>query len=70
MDIPNTPTAANPHGYVAFYNGKRIEFYAANLYDAKCKAVAAFKAPRSKQHMVSVWLCEQDGKPVTHVADF
>lgn len=54
------------NGYVCFYNSKRIELQAKDLWDAKQKAVAQFKAPRSKQHLVSVVLAEKDGKPVVH----
>ena len=57
-------------GYVAFYNGKQIELYASSLYDAKQKAVATFKAPKSKQHMVSVLLAEKNGEAVVHTPDF
>lgn len=53
------------NGYVCFYNGNRHEVHAKTLLDAKEKAVAHFKAPKSKQHMVSVVLAEVDGKPVT-----
>lgn len=55
-------------GYVAFYNGKRHELYAPSLYAAKLAAVAHFKPPKSKAHMVSVVLAEKDGQPVVHVA--
>ncbi len=58
------------NGYVAFYNGRRIEIYADNLYAAKLKAIEAFKAPLRKQHMVSVVLAEKNGESVIHVADF
>jgi hypothetical protein len=54
------------NGYKAFYNGKSIEVYADRLIDAKEKAVAAFKPPKSKRHMVSVVLCEKSGETVTH----
>lgn len=56
------------NGYIAFYNDKRHELHATSLFDAKTKAVAHFKPPKSKAHMVSVVLAEKDGKPVTHVA--
>jgi hypothetical protein len=56
------------NGYIAFYNGKRIEVYAENLFKAKEKAVKEFKT--KKTHMVSVMLAEKDGKEVTHTADF
>lgn len=55
-------------GYVCFYNGKRIELYADSTYDAKLQAVAKFKAPKSKQHMVSVMLAEVNGNDITHTA--
>lgn len=58
------------NGYIAFFNGKRIEVYADNLYQAKLKAIAEFKAPKSKAHMVSVVLAEKNGEQVVHVADF
>lgn len=56
--------------YAAFYNGKESTIEAESLYQAKTKAVAHFKAPKSKQHMVSVMLAEKDGESVTHIADF
>lgn len=55
------------NGYVCFFNSKRIEVRAESLWDAKQKAIAAFKAPKSKAHMVSVTLAEKDGKEVVHV---
>lgn len=52
-------------GYVAFYNGKQIELYASGLYPAKVVAVKHFKPPKSKEHMISVILCERhDESPV------
>lgn len=58
-------------GYVFFYHGNRIEIYAKTLFDAKQLAVAHFKPPKSKQHMVHGMIAEnQDGTPVHHVADF
>ena len=52
-------------GYVCFYNNKRIELYATSLFEAKTKAVALFKPPKSKQHMISVLLAERpDGSEV------
>ena len=58
------------NGYVCFYNQKRIEIYAETLFQAKENAVLAFKAPKSKRHMVTVMLAEKDGQEVTHTADF
>ena len=54
------------NGYVCFYAGKRWECYASSMLDAKEKAVAYFKPPKSKPHMVSVVLAEKDGKQVVH----
>lgn len=52
-------------GYVCFYNSKRIEMYATSLLEAKTKAIALFKPPKSKQHMISVCLAERpDGSEV------
>lgn len=58
------------NGYVAFYNQRRTEVYADSLYEAKELAIAAFKPPKSKRHMVTVVLAEKDGQPVVHAADF
>jgi hypothetical protein len=58
------------NGYIAFYNGKRIELCASSSYEAQQKAAAVFKPPKSKAHMVSVMLAELDGKPVARTADF
>ena len=52
--------------YVCFYAGKRWECNASSMFDAKEKAVAHFKPPKSKQHMVSAVLAEKDGKQVEH----
>ena len=52
------------YGYKAFYNGKTWEVYAESLYAAKQAAIKIICPPRSKEHMVSVILCEKDGKPV------
>ncbi len=57
------------NGYLAFYNGRKVEVYAETLYAAKVKAIAALKVRRSQEHMVSVVLCERpDGSQVTHSA--
>ncbi|WP_046869035.1 hypothetical protein [Microvirga massiliensis] len=56
------------HGYKAFYNGRQADIRAESLIAAKLKAIAQFKVKKSKEHMVSVHLCELDGEQVTHVA--
>jgi hypothetical protein len=55
------------YGYIALYQGRRHELHADSLYAAKLAAVAYFKAPKSKQHLVSVHLAEVDGETVTQV---
>lgn len=42
--------------YMAFYEGKQFDLYASSLLDAKEKAVKHFKPPKSKKHMVHVYL--------------
>ena len=57
------------YGFVCFYAGKRIEVYAASMYAAKLQAIAQFKAPKGKSHMVSVVLAAlPNGSEVVHVA--
>lgn len=46
------------NGYKAFYNSKTADVYADTKLAARDKAVAIFKPPKSKQHMVHVELCE------------
>lgn len=53
------------NGYICFYNSKRHELLAPSLYAAKLAAVAFFKPPKSKQHMVTVCLAEVNGQQVT-----
>jgi CRISPR/Cas system CMR-associated protein Cmr5 small subunit len=56
-------------GYVAFYQGKRIEVYAETLYAAQKKAAEQLKVPAKKQYLISVTLCERaDGTEVIHTA--
>lgn len=59
------------HGYIAFYStnsgSKELEVWADSSYEAQQLAVKAFKAPKSKQHMVHVKLAQKDGKQVTHL---
>lgn len=53
-------------GYIAMFNGKRIELYAPSLYAAKLEAIKQFKAPKKKENLISVMLAEKDGQPVIH----
>lgn len=52
------------NGYRAFYNGRTWDVYADSLYAAKVAAIKLICPPRTKQHMVSVVLCEASGKQV------
>ena len=57
------------NGYVCFYNSKRIEVRAPNLWEAKQEAETQFQILERKRkvrsHMISVVLCERsDGSEV------
>lgn len=54
------------YGYICFYNWKQYECYADSLYGAKQKAIAFFRPPVKKQHMISVMLAEKNGETVIH----
>jgi hypothetical protein len=56
------------NGYVFFFNGKRFELQADDLYDAKQRAIAHFKPRKSQAHMVHGMLAEKGGQPVVHTA--
>jgi hypothetical protein len=52
------------YGYKCFYNGKSWDVKADSLWAAKRAAIKLICPPRSKQHMVSVVLCEDNSKQV------
>jgi len=52
------------YGYKAFYSGKTWDIRADSLYAAKQAAIKVICPPRSKEHMVSVVLCEVSGKQI------
>ena len=54
------------HGYIAFYNRDTKEIRAESLYEAKQKAIAHFKPPKSKQHLIAIELVEVDNKSISH----
>lgn len=56
----------NTYGYVAIYNGRRYECFAPDLHAAKLKAIEAFNAPKSKQHLIAIMLAEVNGEPYLH----
>jgi len=49
--------------YVAYYKGKQIWFGAQSLWEAKQKAVALFKVPKSKQGLLAVVLADVPVSP-------
>lgn len=56
-------------GYVAFsHNGKKADVWADSKFQAQELAVAYFKPPKSKRHLVHVHLAEVSGEPVVHTA--
>ena len=50
------------NGYIAFYGSRQTDIHAETSYQAQQKAVAFFKPPKSKQHLVSVHLAEVGGQ--------
>jgi hypothetical protein len=54
------------NGYIAFYQGKRLEIHAASLYTAKLEAIKLLKVPKSKQGLLAVELAETPAGPVIH----
>lgn len=52
------------NGYVAFYNGKRIEVHAATLLQARDKAALIFKTKQSWK--IACVLAEKNGEQVAH----
>ena len=61
------------NGYMALWQGKRIEVYADTAYDAQKLAAIDFQRgtrKKVKQYEVNVYLCERNGEQVVHVASF
>lgn len=56
------------NGYIAFFGENRIEVHADTSYAAQQKAIAHFRPAKSKRHLVTVHLAEQNGEQVTHTA--
>jgi hypothetical protein len=56
------------NGYIAFYNGKRIELYSDTLYHAQQEAAKLLKVKPKYEYRIAVHLCEKDGQPVEYVA--
>lgn len=53
------------HNYECFYNGKSTILQAKDLYSAKLAAIAFFKPPKSKQHMISAVLIDSPIDPAS-----
>jgi hypothetical protein len=54
--------------YIAMYNGRQIEVTADTSYRAHTAAIALFKTPKSKAHMVHVYRVADDiGQSIQHV---
>lgn len=60
----------NQFGYLCFYQAKKHAVFAKTSFEAYEKAIEHFKAPKSKQYLVSVHLAEKNGQAVVHTADF
>lgn len=52
--------------YIWHYNGNSGSVFAEDSYSAKLLAVKVTKAPKSKQHMISVLLHKKDGEIYKH----
>jgi len=65
-DGRNGTRDAGKNGYVAFYNGKRVEVYADNKLDAQIEAAKQLGA--KKHYDVAIELAEKDGEQVVHRA--
>lgn len=48
------------NGYIAFYNGRRVEVYAKDLGFAKVKAAEVLKVKGRKALQIAVVLCEKN----------
>ena len=56
------------NGYVCFYNSQKVEVRAKSSFAAQQEAARILRIKENKRHMISVILCEKDGKEVTHAA--
>lgn len=64
---PTSRSMTTQNVYQAFYDGRpSIEVRAASMLKAKELAIAHYKPPKSKRHMVSVVLTELAGQTVIH----
>lgn len=57
------------NGYIAFYNGKKIEVYANSSYEAQQKALKTFQSQSRKKIQgweINVTIATKDGEDVIH----
>ena len=54
------------NGYMWFYKGTSGTVFAVDSFSAHIEAIKATKAPKSKQSLITVVLCEKEGKQITH----
>ena len=50
------------NGYLAFYQGNRLEVYADTIWQAKQKAIQELSVPKKKQGLLTIALAEVEGK--------
>ena len=56
------------NGYIAMYNGKKVEVYADTSYSAQKQAAALFRLAEKNRYKVSVYRCvDAQGNQVTQV---
>lgn len=53
--------------YLGYYQGKQREIHASSLLEAKAKALNEFNPPKSKAHLVSVYLVKSNSHQVETV---
>ncbi len=57
-------------GYITIYNGEKFEVHANTNYEAQKKAIEHFKPPKSKKHLITVYLCETNNEQVNQSTQF
>lgn len=53
------------NGYICFFNGRRVEVYAATSYEAQKKAAQEMRVKPNKQYQITVCLAEREGQSVS-----
>lgn len=58
-------------GYICMYGDKKVALYAKDMWAAKVAAIAHFKVKKSKEYLVSAYLCEKsDGSQYVQSTSF